>query len=221
MKEHFINEIQNLLKRICAQGDLVENMICRALDAFSRVDTDLATQVVEDDRDIDSTEIRLEEECLKILALYQPVATDLRTVIAILKINAALERMADFAVHIAKHTIAVERNAIDIPFAQRVDFSEMQSLVLSMLRDSVDVMQHSDSVLACRVIERDGKVDSIRHQLVEFSRTAITRTPQASNYYLECIGVARDLERVGDLAVDICEHIVYLETGKIIRHRTS
>lgn len=223
MKEHFIKELMNLLKMIVAQGGQVESAISRAITAFDKCDEALAQLVIADDAMIDSEEIRIEEECLKLLALYQPVATDLRTVVAILKINATLERMADFGAHIAER--ALERCRLQAGEteagepAQVIDFSDMELNTLRMLRDSMKVLQHSDPVLAYSVIERDDAVDQANREIRQLVRSGIKDSPSRTEYYLTCLGISRDLERIADMATDICEHIIYLETGKIIRHR--
>lgn len=218
MKEHFINELRHLLNMIVAQGGLVESAIKRAIDAVTATDAELARHVISDDSTIDAEEIRIEEECLKILALYQPVATDLRTVVAILKINTALERMADFGAHIAERAIELAGMSETLP-DERIDFTAMEQNALSMLRDSMKVMRRSDTVLAYGVIERDDAVDQARRDIVQLVARSISLHPAQAPYYLACMGISRDLERIADIATDICEHIIYLETGKIIRHR--
>ncbi len=219
MKEHFINEIRNLLNLAYAQGGQVENLIRRAIEAATKLDAALAERVIADDQTIDAGEIRLEEECLKVLALYQPVATDLRTVVAILKINTSLERMADFGVHIAEHAVSLARELGKGEPPERISFAAMERGTLGMLRDALEVMRHSDPVLAYGVIEKDDEVDKEHRDIQLLARSAIRRFPEQSDYYVECLGISRNLERIADIAADICEHIVYLETGKIIRHR--
>ena len=220
MKEHFIREVLHLQSMLCAQGNRVEQTITRALEAFYSGDTALAAAVIAADSEIDAAEIRIEEECLKTLALYQPVASDLRTVAAILKINTALERMADFGSHIAERVEEISRFR-DYAELERPDFAAMSGLVLRMLRDALTVIRTADTVLACAVMERDDAVDTMRHDHKLLAARAIARFPQAADYYIACIGLSRDLERIADLTTDICEHIIYLHTGKIVRHNLS
>lgn len=220
MKEHFLNELRHLLNMICAQGGQVEQMIQRAIEAVSVQDAAMAAKVIATDSTIDAEEIRIEEECLKTLALYQPVAGDLRTVVAILKINTALERMADFGVHIAEREADMASHGA-VPGLERVDFTAMEHTVLAMLRDSLDVMKHSDPVLAYSVIEKDDEVDRAHQAVMTLARSGIRRLPEHAGYYVDCIGISRDLERIADMSVDICEHVIYLHTGKIIRHRAG
>lgn len=218
MKEHFNNEIRRLQHRLGTQGHQVELSIQRALDAFSTTNTELAQSVIADDSAIDAEEICIEEECLKILALYQPVASDLRLVAAALKINTALERMADFGVHIAERVEDLAGLGSD-PAPELIRFGDMQKLVLSMLREALDAVRHSDTVLAYSIIDKDDAVDTLHRNTVQLCRELLQRHAEAAGYYVDCISISRDLERIADLTTDICEHVVYLETGKIIRHR--
>ena len=220
MKQHFINELDSLRTQITAQGELAERAIHNAIQAFSTGDTELARRVMAHDEIIDREEIRLEEECLKVLALYQPVASDLRTVISCIKINTALERMADFACHIAERAIMVAELPI-LPEQEVFDFSPMEVLTMGMLHDTLHAIQHSDLLLAHKVIDRDDAVDAMRSEHRAHARAAILRYPAAVEYYVSCIGLARDLERIADLATDICRQLIYLRTGCITRHKSD
>lgn len=217
MKNHFIHELANLRRLLCSQGAAVELMIGQAIKAFQNGDAELARRIMAHDAAIDREEIRLEEECLKVLALYQPVAGDLRTVVSCIKINAALERMADFACHMAER--ALHLSALqEIPEQEIFDFMPMEHLVLEMLHDTLHVIESSDVLLAHKVIERDDAVDAMRSEHRTHARAACVLCPEAAEYYIDCIGLARDLERIADLATDICQQIIYLRTGCITRH---
>ncbi len=217
MKEHFIRELLRLQSMIAEQGCRVERAITRALEAFRTGDTALAESVIAADSEIDAAEIRIDEECLKTLALYQPVAADLRTVAAILKINTALERMADFGCHIAERAILVA-GLPTLPGQEMFDFEPMELLTTGMLRDTLLAIRHSDLLLAHKVIDRDDAVDAMRSEHRTHARAAILHCPAAVEYYVSCIGLARDLERIADLATDICRQLIYLRTGCITRH---
>ncbi|MBR2145477.1 MAG: phosphate signaling complex protein PhoU [Akkermansia sp.] len=220
MKQHFINELDSLRTQITAQGELAERAIHNAIQAFSTGDTELARRVMAHDEIIDREEIRLEEECLKVLALYQPVAGDLRTVISCIKINTALERIGDFGSHIAERAIMVAELPI-LPEQEVFDFSPMEVLTMGMLHDTLHAIQHSDLLLAHKVIDRDDAVDAMRSEHRAHARAAILRCPAAVEYYVSCIGLARDLERIADLATDICRQLIYLRTGCITRHKSA
>lgn len=217
MKEHFINEIIRLRNRLAAQGEQVENLIRQALDAFEQRDESLARQVTAADARIDGEEIALEEECLKVLALYQPVASDLRTVAAAMKINTALERMADFGVHIAERVPQMKQLS-SLPEAELIDFNTMKRMVLAMLRQSLEVIRSGDTFGAYANREQDHAVDECHRTNVERCRRQLRSSVANADYFVDCIGISRDLERIADLTTDICEHIIYLQTGRIVRH---
>ncbi len=217
MKENFIKEINKLKKHVITQTTKVEYAIGLAIKAVHELSPEIAEQVISGDAAIDREEINIEEECLKILALYQPVATDLRTVIALLKINTALERIADYAVHTVRRMPALIlcKGHDDMV---RIDFEPMAQAVIGMLRDSSSVVNSFDLALAHDVIRRDDEADKFHALNVAQISKIILQHPENICYYLQAQGVSRDLERVADLTSDICEHIVYLQTGKIIRH---
>lgn len=221
MKEHFINELKRLLDSVCSQGARVESIIRQASDAFASLNPKLATKLIQDDAVIDEEEVHIEEECLKILALYQPVASDLRMVIALLKINTALERMADFGVHIAERVIKLNTLVALNQEATRINFLPMVDVVLSMLSLTMKVISSSDTSLAIHVIEADDQVDLFRHQNSNAARDLIHQYPDFSDYYVECLNISRELERIADINVDICKHILYLQSGRIMRHVSS
>ena len=220
MKQHFINELDSLRNQICAQGELAERAIHNAIHAFSTGDTELARRVMAHDEIIDREEIRIEEECLKALALYQPVAGDLRTVISCIKINTALERIADFGSHIAERATLVA-SLPELLEQECFDFEPMEVLTMGMLHDTLLAIQHDDILLAHQVIDRDDAVDTMRREHRTHAREAILRCPAAAEYYIACIGLARDLERIADLATDICRQLIYLRTGCITRHKSD
>ena len=217
MKEHFCKELRTLLNTLCAQAAQVEQLIRRAEEAAESGNKAAADAIIAGDSVIDTEEIRIEEEGLKILALYQPVATDLRTVIAYLKINTALERMADFGVHIAERAEALASATT----GESIDFSRMSALARQMLRQAMEVLRNNDTVLAHKVLRQDDEVDRLHRGVLDLVRRELSLHPDSAAYYLACSGVSRDLERIADLASDICLHIIYLCTGNIVRHRTA
>ncbi len=196
----------------------MQHAIHESIRAFRTGDTELARRVIAHDNIIDCEEIRIEEECLKTLALYQPVAGDLRTVISYIKINTALERMADFAGHMAERTIDIA--TLQLPNnTELFDFEPMASQVQDMLLDTLHVIESGEILTAHKIIERDDSVDAMRGEHRTHARAAIAAYPDAAAYYIDCIGLARDLERIADLATDICLQIIYLRTGRINRHK--
>lgn len=216
MKEHFIQEITNLKSMVESIATEAEAALAKALEAVSTMNVPLAKEVIGGDYKIDCDEVKVEEECLKILALYQPVASDLRLVITILKINHDLERVADFAVGIARRAIDTA-NFIDTDI-ERFDFRKMEETVRGMLKKALQVMKNADPLMAFVIIRQDEVVDAIHRENDVCARELIARYPQQAGYYLDCMNISRSLERVADIATNICEDVIYLESGKIVRH---
>ncbi|MBT9448602.1 phosphate signaling complex protein PhoU [Akkermansia glycaniphila] len=216
MKEHFIQEITNLKSMVESIATEAEAALAKALEAVSTMNVPLAKEVIGGDYKIDCDEVKVEEECLKILALYQPVASDLRLVITILKINHDLERVADFAVGIARRAIDMA-NFIDTDI-ERFDFRKMEETVRGMLKKALQVMKNADPLMAFVIIRQDEVVDAIHRENDVRARELIALYPQQAGYYLDSMNISRSLERVADIATNICEDVIYLESGKIVRH---
>ncbi len=218
MNQHFINELKLLCTRLIHQGEATEQTIRQALLAFNTNNTQLAQRIISNDGIIDHEEIRLEEECLKILALYQPVASNLRMVISYIKINNILERIADFGCHIAKQTMKIADISENLRNFEIFDFSRMEDITFTMIHDSLNVIRCNDTFLAHNVIERDKSIDFMCQEHRNHARKAIINHPAMSEYFVACFELARELERIADLSSDIYKQIIYLQTGQIIRH---
>lgn len=218
MQNHFIKELSNLRHLLSQQGTSVQKAIEQAIQSFCTGDTELAKRVISQDTAIDIEEIRIEEECLKTLALYQPVASDLRTIISYIKINTSLERMADFACHMAERAINLTHHSPQSE-QEMFDFTPMTTLVQDMILNTLNIVDTGDFIMAHKIIEQDDAVDAMRNEHRSHAKAAILSNPSAAEYYIDCIGLARDLERIADLATDICQQIIYLRTGFITRHK--
>ncbi|MBZ0266317.1 phosphate signaling complex protein PhoU [bacterium] len=209
-------EIDHLQKQILNVGALAEESVQRAVRSFMTNDTALAKQVIEDDNEIDHAEVEVEEECLKVLALHQPVAVDLRLIIAVLKINNDLERIGDLAVNIAQKTLHLH----DFPPVQPPDKIEiMAKQSQEMLKMSIDSLVSSNSQTALKVCELDDIVDDLNREIFFSQRELMSSDPSRLEGYVEHIGVSRNLERIADLATNIAEDVYYLVEGEIIRHK--
>jgi phosphate transport system protein len=211
-------EIEKLKKHILEEGTVVEERVRMAVKSIEENDPELARRVIRGDIEIDHMEVDLEEECLKILALYQPVANDLRFIIAVLKINNDLERLGDLAVNIAERSISLtnpEKNDLI------ADIAVMAEKVQTMLRNSLDALVNIDPGLAREVCAHDDEVDAIHAGLFIKFEDAVRRHPDRIQYYTHIIGVSRNLERIADHATNIAEDVIYLSVGEIVRHRTS
>jgi phosphate transport system protein len=215
MSVHLQREIEKLKRSLLALSARVEENLRRAVHAIDRHDVELARRVIDADIEIDHAEIDVEEECLKILALHQPVAIDLRLVIACLKINNDLERVGDLAVNIAERALFLaDLPRVNAPF----DFPTMADKAQAMVRNSLDALIHLDAALARSVCAADDEVDAINRQMYEQVQDGIRRQPQALNSLIHLLCVSRHLERIADHATNIAEDVIYMLKGEITRH---
>lgn len=197
---------------------MVEDSVANAVKSLRDRDPALARLVIDSDIQIDELEVDIEEECQKILALHQPVAHDLRYIIAVLKINAELERIGDAGVNIAERALVLsEIERVDIPF----DFAGMAEKARSMLKRSIDALVNQDTVLAYAVIASDDEVDAINREMYEQVKGGIRNHPEHMEALIHLLSVSRHLERIGDHASNIAEDVIYLTKGDIVRHKTE
>ena len=188
-----------------------------AVRSFTDKDLNMADEVINSDPDIDSLEVEVEEECLKILALHQPVAADLRYIIAVLKINNDLERIADMAVNIAERSKTLTYNSGPlIPF----DLQSMLEIAVKMVRDSVDALVKNSTELARQVCIDDDAIDDRHREVYKLAQEAIRKNPEYAEYYVSLISVSRNLERIADHSTNIAEDVIYMIEGEIVRHQT-
>lgn len=216
MREHFTREIDSLQKLLLEMSVSAGVSIVKALDAMREKDAESAKDVIENDSGIDLMEVKIEEECLKIIALYQPVAKDLRTIVAVLKINAELERIADFASTIARR--ALDISGIEEKIAEEIDFTEMLKLVYANFQKAMGSFIERDCIAALNVIRADDEVDKMHRENFAKITNLIIKYPNFTSYYLDCLSVSKSLERICDISTNISENLIYLEQGKIIRH---
>ena len=216
MKGHFHNALNNLQSMLGSMAAYAEEAVQLSGKAVGEISLEKASSVIAGDARIDAMEIEIEEECLKILALHQPVASDLRQVITILKVNSELERIGDLAVNMAERVANID--SFKNHEIEKFDFSDMLHIACGMLKDALDSLSYHDAALAQNVIERDEKVDLIHHDNYGVVRTFILKYPDCAQYYLNGLTISRCLERIADIATNIAEDVIYLESGKIIRH---
>jgi phosphate transport system protein len=213
--EHLRREIESLKRMIVSLSTVVEESVRKAVRAIDEFDGELAAGVVEHDSSIDQAEIDVEEECLKILALHQPVAIDLRYIIAVLKINNDLERIGDLAVNIAERALYLcSQERVD----GRFDFAEMSGRTISMLKQSLDALVNMDAELARGVLISDDAVDEMNRQIIGQVVKSIEERPEHTECFLKYFSVSRHLERIADYATNIAEDVIYMMEGEIVRH---
>jgi len=215
MSTHLNRDMENLQRRILSLASAVEEVVEKSIRALFDRDGELARDLMESDTPIDLEENVIEEECLKILALHQPVAVDLRRVAAIVKINSDLERMADLAVNIAERALALAQGP-EIPVPGT--FRRMTDLTNTMVRDSLDAFVRLDVDLAKRVCRLDDEVDRYNREIIDHVSSYMKQSPAHVDPGLHLFSAARQLERIADHATNIAEDVVYLVEGKIIRH---
>jgi phosphate transport system protein len=209
-------EINSLKKAILHIGACVEESLVLAIRSVTRRDADLARGVLGSNNDVDRMEVGLEEECLKVLALYQPVARDLRFIVSILKINNDLERVGDLAENIAERALSLcEEKPLNVPF----DLAGMAEHARKMLHDSLDALANMDAEIAYAVCASDDHVDMINRDMYRRVKAAIQENPGQTDALLHLLSVSRYVERIADHATNIAEDVIYLLEGGIVRHR--
>jgi len=211
-------EIGKLKKMLLSLCDVVESRFLQAVKSIKEKDSALARKVIEADVEIDQMEITLEEECLKILALYQPVAIDLRFIITALKINSDLERIGDLAVNIAERSeFLAKQQKVDIPF----DLDKMAEKTQLMLRNSLEALVDMNCDLARKVCADDDEVDNMNRRMFEIVQDRIRAHPEHIEPLIHLLSASRHLERIADHATNIAEDVVYMVEGKIVRHKAE
>jgi len=218
MSIHLLKEIEKLKKMILALSAMVEESVQRAVKAIDTRDEKLAQRVIDSDYEIDKKEVDVEEECLKILALHQPVAIDLRLIIAVLKINNDLERVADLAVNIAERAVFLA-NQERLPMG--FNFAQMAEKAQAMLRKSLDALVNLDAHLAREVCAADDEVDAMNREAYLAVQQGIRRHPERMEALIHMLSVSRHLERIADHATNIAEDVIYMCEGQIVRHRSE
>ena len=218
MTKHIERQIASLKERILRVGTLVEEAISKSITALINRDTALAQRVMASDEEIDRMEVEVEEECLKILALYQPVAADLRLVVAVLKINNDLERMGDLAKNIAKR---VSQLAAGKPYELPPEIRVMAMQAQDMVKQCLDAVVNGDPTLARQVREEDDAVDAARQRIQRRVMQAIKDDPEDVESLLRINSVSKHIERIADMATNIAEDVVYMVEGDIVRHRAT
>ncbi|MFO7963436.1 MAG: phosphate signaling complex protein PhoU [Desulfobacterales bacterium] len=215
MTVYFQKELEKIKKRILALGSLVEERVRMAAKALESFDTAAAEKIETMDFEIDEMEVEVEEECLKILALYQPVAVDLRFLTAVIKINNDLERIGDEAVNIAQRIQTIAKSRRDKFF---FDYSDMAEKAKDMLKKSLDSLVNMDVDMAFGVLVMDDEVDAMHRIAYDTIKGYIREHPDNVTYLLNLYLISRHLERLADHATNIAEEVIYLIEGEIVRH---
>jgi phosphate transport system protein len=210
-RKTFHEQLDTLHTELLKMGSLVEESVFRSVDALNRMDLDLAEAVIENDRIIDDMEIKIEQDCLRLLALQQPLATDLRRIGTMLKVVTDLERMADHATSIARTTKRLKGEILIKPL---VDIPKMAELSQAMLRDSLNAYIRMDQDLAYQVAKNDDEVDHIYGRIFDELIELMIKHREHTTQAMHLLFVAQALERLADHATNIAEWVIYLITGE-------
>lgn len=209
-------QIQKIKRRLLSIGAIVEEQVDLAVKSIVSRDKALAQKVINRDVEIDLMEVDLEEECLNVLALHQPMAVDLRIIIAVMKINNDLERIGDLAVDATERALVlIEQEPVEFPF----DFGTMSKAVQKMLRDCLDALINLDMDLAVKVCSSDDAVDAMHASVFSKVAKEVVKQPEHVDQLLTYLSVSRYLERIADHTTNIAEDVIYLVKGSIVRHR--
>ncbi|MFH1452916.1 MAG: phosphate signaling complex protein PhoU [Armatimonadota bacterium] len=218
MERHLDEEIRNLHKGILKMGASVEDIISKAIESIKMRNQEFSKSIIDSDDEIDTAEVKLEEECIRLLALYQPVAEDLRYIIAVTKIVNDLERMADIAVNITECSIEMANEPLLKPL---IDIPKMAELAKSMLKNALNSFISRDLSLAKMIWIQEEEADRLRDLVFEELIGFIEKDGKCVNKALPLLLIARHLERICDLCTNISEDVVYIITGKTIKHQSD
>jgi phosphate transport system protein len=216
---HFLRDMERLWSEVLKLAAVVEDALTQSIHGLCDGRSELANELKGRKRAVDRWEVQIERECVRVLALHQPVASDLRRVAAILKINGDLDRLCDLARHIAKRVKKLTADPRAFPIPQSLENLAMEAL--SQIRDSLDALTQSDVSNARAVIAADQKVDRDYRAVQKLLKAEIIRDPERIDTWLRLVNTARNLERIADHAAKIAESVIYLKQGEILRHRPS
>lgn len=218
MSIHLQKDLEHLNKELLILSSMVEDATNKAILALVDRRLELARQVMREDDRINTREVLIEEECLKMLALHQPVAADLRFIVAVLKVNNDLERMGDLAVNIAERAAYL---ATREPLQVSLDFPKMAGGVREMVRESLDSLTSMNPRLARHVLTMDDEIDEANRGMFDILQDLMHRDPSTIERAVHMLSASRYLERIADLATNIAQDVVYIAEGRLIRHLTE
>jgi phosphate transport system protein len=216
MAHHFDELLDRLRERIALMTASVQQEVEQAVESVLRADIQLARQVIEGDQRIDEAEVQIEKGAIDLLALFQPAASDLRLITTIIKVNGDFERIADCAVNVAQRVPSLSRDGRYVPPA---DLRIMGNTVVSTLRDTIKAFNLPDATLAQQVLRSDDVVDALYHQIVQDMVGMMEANSHQAGLDLSNIMIAKNLERIADHCTNIAEAVLYVSSGRIIRHR--
>ncbi len=215
---HFQEELATLKERLLTMGGLAEERVRAAVEALARRNSQLIDEVLAGDEPINQLHIEVDRRAFQLLALYQPMAVDLRAIVAALKINTDLERVGDLAINIAE---AARRYAEHPPVKKLIDIPRMGNIAQTMLRDALDAYVRRDTALAARVLNRDDELDALKTQIFRELLTFMLQNTATIEPALDLILVSRHLERIGDHATNVAEDVIFMVSARDVRHHSG
>jgi phosphate transport system protein len=215
MERHFDEELNELRTRLLLMGGRAEAAVHKSIDALKRRDVGLAEEILAEDRAIDRLEMEIDESCIRLLALRQPVGQDLRFVTSALKIVNDLERVGDHAVNIAQSAVKLSKEPELKPL---VDIPRMAEIATRMLTEALDAFVRNDATAARAILTEDDEVDHLKSQLFRELLSFMIEKPETITRSLELILVSRNLERVADLATNVAEEVVFIAEARVVKH---
>ena len=214
---HFQEELEQLKTRLLEMGGLAEEHVRLAVKGLAEREQDLVDRVLAGDEPINKLHIEIDNRCFTLLALYQPMAADLRTIVAAVKINTDLERVGDLAVNVAE---AAQRYATHPPVKKLIDIPQMGDIAQGMLHDALDAFLRRDTRLAQQVLNEDDRLDGLKTQVFRELLTYMLHDPSTVAPALDLILISRHLERIGDHATNIAEDVIFMVSAQDVRHHT-
>jgi phosphate transport system protein len=215
---HIQEELDALKARLLEMGGLAEERVRRAVEGLAARDHAAIEVVLAGDEPLNELHIEIDNRCLRLLALHQPMAVDLRSILSAVKINTDLERVGDLAVNIAE---AARRYAQRPPVKKLIDIPRMAEIAQSMLRDSLDAYVRRDVILAQRVLNEDDELDALRTQVFRELLTYMLQDPSTIEPSIDLILVSRHLERIGDHATNVAEDVIFMVSARDVRHHAG
>jgi phosphate transport system protein len=212
---HFQEELELLKTRLLEMGGLAEDRVRMAVRALVVRDLASLETVLVSDEDINRLHIEIDDRCLKLLALHQPMAVDLRAIVSAVKINTDLERVGDLAINIAEAALRYLQHP---PVKELVDIPRMATLAHGMLRDALDAFVRRDLVLARQVLDRDDELDALKTQVFRSLLDHMTTDPETIQPALDLVLISRHLERIGDHATNVAEDVIFMVSARDVRH---
>lgn len=215
---HFVEELDELKQRLLVMGGLAEDRVRAAMQALVDRDATAMARVVHGDEAINQLHLEIDDRCFKLLALYQPMAVDLRTIVAAVKINSDLERVGDLAVNVAQ---AAERYVRHAPVKPLIDIPRMGVMAQRMLNDALNAFVSKDVSAARRILAQDDELDGLKNQIFRELLTYMLGDTRTIEPGIDLILISRHLERVGDHATNVAEDVIFIVEARDVRHHAD